>query len=752
VTAPNLRALGAAIAALLSALPAPAGAAVKPAASDPPLASSQPRPAGPPLAEIPPKELEAVLRSIVEASPIAGARAGILVMAIDSGQVLYARDPDVLLNPASNVKLVTTAAALARLGPEYRFSTEFLVDGPSAGGSSPRTLFVRGRGDPSIVTERLWGIAADLEHLGIRRIGELVLDDGFFDPERHGPGFDQESGDRSYLAPSGALSLNFNSVAVHVGPGDRPGQRARVELEPASDYVEVENRAVTVPASGRRRVTVSSVPIAGGRQRIVVEGRVPAGSRPQAVWRKIDEPALYFGATLRKLLELRGVKVGRVRAGPVAEGAKLVHVAESDSLAEVVRRLNKTSNNFTAEQLLETLGAEVKGAPGSWAKGVAAVEEFLAEVGIPRGAYVMKNGSGLNDTNRFSARQLVTLLRAMWTRFPLQAEYLGSLPVAGRDGTIRWRMEGTEAAGRLRAKTGTLESVTSLSGYVENAGKQPLAFSILVNDYPGRAGAVVRTVDALGGALAASGGPGGLGAAVALAKAKEPAVAPVAAPADLARTARTYYALGRAGDPRNEPFLRTALRTEGDPALKLAVAECVYLSETDGETARRTFLEAIAPDGQALFRLWSALAGDAAPPVVPSLADLAGEGSPDALAKLVELSPAGALDGRLAGALADALASVAASAPAELVQALRSATPAAADSAIGAIGAGLARSEEKDHPFPAALRALATKEGEPGAYAKALLPRLDEAVAAGKAARAAPSLVPAAATAPARAP
>jgi D-alanyl-D-alanine carboxypeptidase/D-alanyl-D-alanine-endopeptidase (penicillin-binding protein 4) len=740
-------ALGGAIAALLISLPSLAAGATKPPQTETLAAPAEPQPGGPaPTGIAAPKELESALRAIVEGSPIAGARAGILVVAIDSGQVLYAHDADVLLNPASNVKLVTTAAALARLGPEYRFSTEFLVDGASAGSQSPKALFVRGRGDPSIVTERLWAIAGELEHLGIRKIGELVLDDGFFDGERHGPGFDQESGDRSYLAPTGALSLNFNSIAVHVGPGDRAGQRARVELEPASDFFEVENRTVTVPASGRRRVKVSSVEIGGGRQRIVVEGRVPAASRPQAIWRKIDEPALYFGSTLKKLLELRGVKVGRIRAGAVAEGAKLVYVSESDALAEVVRRLNKTSNNFTAEQLLETLGAEVKGAPGTWPKGVAAVEEFLAEMGIPRGSYVMKNGSGLNDTNRFSARQLVTLLRAMWVRFPLQAEYLASLPVAGRDGTIRWRMEGTEAAGRLRAKTGTLEGVTSLSGYVENAGKQAIAFSILVNDYPGRSTNVVRAVDALGGALAASGGPpGGLGAAVALAKGKDLRTPPTASPADLAQAAHTYYALGRGGDPRHEPFLRTALRAEADPALKLAIAESVYLSDTEGETARRTFLDAIASDGQALFRLWSALAGDAPPPVLPSLADLAAEGNGDALAKLVELAPTGAQDGKLAGAISDALAAVAASAPAELVAALHAAPQTASDAALGALGAGIARSEEKDHPFPAALRALAQKEGEASAYANALLPRLDEAIAAGKAARAAPALVPAAA-------
>jgi D-alanyl-D-alanine carboxypeptidase/D-alanyl-D-alanine-endopeptidase (penicillin-binding protein 4) len=699
------------------------------------------------------KELDGVLRALVSAGPLAGARTGILVSDVETGQVLFARDPDALLNPASNVKLVTTAAALARLGPEFRFDTEFSVDAGAGAGDAARALYVKGKGDPSLVTERLWAIAGDLYHLGIRRVGDVVVDDSYFDGERLGPGFDQETGDKSYLAPTGAASLNWNTIAVHVAPGDRRGGKARVELEPASDLFDLDVRATTVAPGARRKLVVSSVQ-AGARQRIVVEGRIPQGSRLQTVWRRIDDPALYLGSTLRRLLELRGVKfAGKVRRGPVPQGARLLHVAQSESLGEIVRRLNKTSNNFVAEQLLETLGAQLKGTPGSWPKGVEAVEEFLAELGIPRGGYVMKNGSGLNDTNRFSARQLVTILRAMWARFPVSAEYVVSLPVAARDGTIRWRMEGTEAAGRLRAKTGTLESVTTLSGFVESAGHRTLAFAILVNDFSGRASSATRAVDALGAALAASGGaPGSVGAAVAAAK--EPAEgAPPALAQNLPAQLKTYYTLGRAGDRRNLAFLRSALLSERDPALRLAIAECLYLSDPDGQTARRTFLDALPQDPSALVRLWTA-AGAGTPgvesPVLPSLGDLAAEGTADALARLVDLAPAGADDAGLARALADVLADVGAMAPEELVATLRAASPAAQEAAIGALGTGVARSDEREHPFPAALRELAARQDEAGAFARTLQPRLAAAVAAANAARAAPTLVPSSGTLPAR--
>ncbi len=696
------------------------------------------------------RELDAALRAVVGSAPLVDARAGVHVVDVESGQVLFSKDADVLLNPASNVKLVTTAATLARLGPEYRFATELWVDAASAGSGSVRTLYVKGKGDPTLVTERLWNLAGDLAHMGIRRVGDVVVDDTYFDGEREGPGFDQENGDKSYLAPTGAASLNWNVVAVNVAPGTGRGLSARVELEPASDFFEVVNRATTVSARAGRRLKVSSV-VAGGRQRIVVEGRIAQGSRMQVVRRKIDDPALYLGYTLRKLLELRGVALrGRVRKGEVPSDARLVHVEESDSLAEIIRRLNKTSNNFVAEQLIKTLGAEVKGAPGSWAKGVAAAEDFLSEIGLERGSYLMKNGSGLNDTNRFSARQIVTILRAMWARFPLQFEYVSSLPVAGRDGTMRWRMEETGAQGRLRAKTGTLENVTSLSGYVQSAGNRTLAFSVLVNDFPGRASGAVHSVDAIGTALAASGGaPGAVGAAVAQAKgARSPPVTTAAGTADLAPAMRTYYALGRKGDARNLPFLRTALRTETDAALRLAVAECVYLSDPDGETSQRTFLEAVPADPRVLDRAWAAGASDGPPPVLPSLGELAGEGSPEALAKLVELAPAAALDVKLAVAIGDVLASVAASAPDELVATLGAAPAPVQEAAIGALVAGLARSDEKVHPFAAALHQLAQKQGDAGAFARALEPRLADAKKAGAAAGTAPIVVPAGATVP----
>jgi D-alanyl-D-alanine carboxypeptidase/D-alanyl-D-alanine-endopeptidase (penicillin-binding protein 4) len=698
----------------------------------------------------PPRELRAALDAILEKSTLGGARIGILVSDVPSGKVLYARDADALLNPASNVKLFTSAAVLSLLGPEFRFETEFRVDRPSAGKGSVRTLYVRGKGDPTLVTERLWAIAGDLANHGLHRIGELVLDDGYFDGERIGPGFDQEAGDRAYLAPSGALSLNFNSIAIHASPGEARGRPGRVALEPQSDYVELVNRTRTVSPRALRRIVPSSTPD-GARQRIVVEGRLPHGSRPVAIWRKIDDPPAYFGQTLKRLLELRGVRVGRVKLGAAPPDAKLFHVAESESLGEVVRRLNKTSNNFVAEQLLKTLGAETRGVPGTWASGIDAVEEFLAEAGLPRGSFVMKNGSGLNDANRFSARHAVTLLRAMWQRFPVAAEFLSSLPVAGRDGTIRWRMDGTEAVGRLRAKTGTLENVTSLSGYVETADRQLLAFAIFVNDFEGRASRAARAVDALAAALAAQGGGAKrMGEAVALV---EPAPATAAGPSlqDQRAAVQTWRQLARAADRRNVALLRTALRAERDPALRLAIAECIYESDPDGDSAQRAFLDTVAASGAALPRLVALAADPGEPgPVLPALGALAADGQPEAMARLLELASTLAAEPQLLEAVGDVLAGVAQSNPKELVDALRNTPPAALEAAAGALASGVLRSDDDERAFERFLKELAGGEDQGATFARALEARLAAAESAARAPRPSeqPTIGPPSSTAP----
>ena len=366
--------------------------------------------------------LTRALQSVIDTTPLKTARVSVQVRSLDDGTVIYSRDGEELLNPASNVKLFTAASALARLGPDCRFDTEFLTDPEFKAGrdGKAKTLFVRGKGDPTLTTERLTGVVSDLLHAGLKEVtGDLVLDESYFDLDRVPPGYDQEWGDKAYLAPTGALSLNWNTVGVFLRPGENVGERGTAEIEPMSEYFTLDSELVTGTKMQRRYTVSIGSDKDKVRQKIEVRGVVPVEKGNWSQWKKVDAPALYFGFTLKSLLAQRGVKVkGRIRTGAVTPGSRMLTVAQSETLDVVLKKLSKHSSNFVAEQLIKTLGAELKGVPGTTEKGINAVEDFLAtDVGLGRGCFVMKNGSGLNDTNRFSAAQTNRLLAEGCTRF-----------------------------------------------------------------------------------------------------------------------------------------------------------------------------------------------------------------------------------------------------------------------------------------------------------------------------------------------
>jgi serine-type D-Ala-D-Ala carboxypeptidase/endopeptidase (penicillin-binding protein 4) len=650
--------------------------------------------------------LKAALQTVIDTSPLKAARVSVLVKSLDDGTIVFAKDADELLNPASNVKLFTAGAALATLGPEFRFETEFLTDTELKSDGKAKILFVRGKGDPTINSERLWGMVADLTHHGLKEVQDIVIDDDFFDGERQAPGFDQESGDKAYLAPSGAVSLNWNTVGVFLRPGESVGARGHIEVEPPTDFFVVEG-GVTTGAKNQRRYTVSSkVDKDKVRQKLTVEGVVPLEKGVWSVWKKVDSPPLYFGYTLRSVLNARGIKVkGRIRTGETPRSARMFFTSQSETLDMVLKRLNKTSSNFVAEQLLKTLGAELKGQPGTSAQGAQAVEDFLSsEVGLPRGSFIMRNGSGLNDANRFSATQTVALLEYMWRRLSLTPEYISALPIGGKDGTLKYRFEGTDAVGRLRAKTGTLENVTALSGYVQAVGGERFAFSIMVNDFAGRVSQVVQHLDTLGAAVAAVGSTAGPKAAVA--SLTQPASV-VGSLEEVKTRLTTYRGLALQADKRNAPFLRSAWRTERDPAVRALIADALYQSDPREPSTLRMLLDSALPTEEVWGRLRKvASSAKIDVPLLPALVEVAAGGQVEAIARLFEFARASASDESVAALMEEQLLVVAHDAPTELLAALRVSQGPEREVAIDLLTRGLARSPQA--PLNAALKSAQT--------------------------------------------
>lgn len=445
-----------------------------------------------------------ITRALADSS-MAASGAAVLVVSLDAGDTLYSRDADRLLTPASNLKLFTAAAALARLGPDHRFVTPLLATGAVTGDTLFGDLVLVGRGDPDLVTADLAALADSLAATGARVVaGDLRADPSWFDDVEWGAGWMWDDGPYWYWPYVSALTVNDNVVEVTVRPGPAPGAPPVVTLDPPTAYVRLDVTATTTDAGLESALEIERhwTPKANV---IDVRGTLPAGAEPVVELRSVEDPALYAATVLRELLAARGVTVlGAVRRGPLA-GAPADTVARhvSAPLAASVRNFLKVSDNLTGELLVKAMGAEAAGPPGTYDSGLAAERAFLArEVGLDTLGFRLADGSGVSRYNLVTARQIVRLLDYMAGRPDLAAAWLDALPVAGVDGTLDGRMENSAAAGRARAKTGTLSGVTAISGYVPSAAGERLAFSIIMEFFVGPSGPRRAVQDAIVDALA----------------------------------------------------------------------------------------------------------------------------------------------------------------------------------------------------------------------------------------------------------
>jgi serine-type D-Ala-D-Ala carboxypeptidase/endopeptidase (penicillin-binding protein 4) len=454
----------------------------------------------------PERELTDRLKEILTDPVLSEAMVGVHVHSITDKKTLFSRNGTRLFNPASNVKLVTTAAALWFLGPNYKFKTTVYRDRTMKEGVIDGNLYFKGHGDPTLTNESVFGLVNEIALRGIKKVdGDIVVDDGFFDSVYEGPGWDQETSDQSYAPPVSGLSANYGTFRVRILPGHRVGAPAQVSVYPAVPSITVAHTVQTRGRGTQRRLWLGTSWEEDGKIALTVRGRLPINDFSGAsFYKRVQHPTQYAGEVLAEFLRMRGIEItGKVVMGPVPKD-RIIPVAThfSKSLASVVSTLNKYSNNFIAEQILKTMGAEIIGAPGTWEKGCEVVTRYLKEVGIAKDSFVLGNGSGLNDINRLTPIQVTQVLAAMYKRFELRAEFVSSLAVAGVSGTITRRFSDGPALSRLRAKTGSLSGVSALSGYVVTKDDKVLVFSVMMNDYPGRARAMWKVQDNIGNALA----------------------------------------------------------------------------------------------------------------------------------------------------------------------------------------------------------------------------------------------------------
>ena len=423
-----------------------------------------------------------------------GGRASVAIVAVDSGELVAADHDRVALNPASNAKLLTAAAALSRLSGQYRFQTGLYGERQ---GTTVRSLVLRGQGDPSLRTKDLWDMVRRLEELGVKRVeGDIIVDQRFFDEDFVPPAFEQQPHEWSYFrAPVSAVALNSNTVTMHVQAGAK-GEAAKVFFDPPG-FVDIEGQIQTIDANKPQNVILT---LAGNGKRLSakVGGHVPVASQPMRFVKRVEDPTLLAGYALKALLIKAGIQVqGDVKLGSANPKSVLV-MRRSEPLSALLYEVGKMSDNFYAEMIFKTLGAEKKGRPGKSEAGAQVVSEYLAEIGALEEGTIVKNGSGLFDANRVPALAVVKLLRAAYRDPAISSEFVAQLAIGGVDGTLQNRFRDQRAKGLVRAKTGTLNSVAALSGYVFGPnGKEPLAFSILVNDVPGKVGAARQAIDKL---------------------------------------------------------------------------------------------------------------------------------------------------------------------------------------------------------------------------------------------------------------
>ena len=471
-------------------------------------------------------DLQARIQQIANQPALESGFFAVKIVSLDNGSVIYEQDAHKFVRPASNMKIYTVATAFDRLTPDYRFITSVYAQERPDDGKIKGDLTVYGRGDPSIAARFNGGdyfkgindLADRIVAAGVKRIkGDLVGDESYFNGAPLGSGWEWDDLTWSYGAQVSALTINDNAVDLTIKPGDKVGAPVVITSgPPATGFMAISNRATTSARGSKNELQLYR---AVGQNTLEVTGTLPLGDAGFNGGVAIPDPALAFVSMLRDALIKRGVKIdGRLRTvrTQTSESKPMLEITslQSPPFSLIAAHTMKPSQNQYTELILRTLGktrstsgqASATSAPqDNENAGLAVLRDFLHQAGVSDSDLVLSDGSGLSRNDMITANATVELLTFM-SKHKYSAQFRDTLPIAGVDGTLRSRMRGTPAEGNVRAKTGSLSSVASLSGYVTTAAGEHLVFSMMLNNYPDAAALRRDSIDAIAILLASFAG------------------------------------------------------------------------------------------------------------------------------------------------------------------------------------------------------------------------------------------------------
>ena len=443
------------------------------------------------------KQLQNNINSVLLDSLFVPAHASIKIVSLNSGDVLYERESKALMNPASNIKLITSAAALLLLDTNYQFKTSVFVKDTTTDDDVAQDIYLKGYGDPNLISSDLDSLAFAVRRFGIKTIDNIIIDDSFFDDNYWGSGWtwdDESDPDAPFID---ALSVNENCIRVNIITDLK---NISVSIEPNTNSVTIINKATIVPDSIRTPLNIKCLSL-NNTNTIVVEGDIcPYSQVSQKL--PLRYPKFYTGNLFKESLLHAGISI----SGDVVSGAvpnSIYEIAQHfQPIKKVIENMNKQSDNLSAENTLKVIGALNNSIPCSAKKGLSIEKRFLSNLGMDTTKFCIVDGSGVSRYNLLSADQLVQFLTAIKKQPRLFSIFYNSLPIAGVDGTLADRMSNCLAANNLHAKTGTLIGVSCLSGYVQTRDGEMLAFSMMMQNFITSASDYRKSQDKIGSLLA----------------------------------------------------------------------------------------------------------------------------------------------------------------------------------------------------------------------------------------------------------